>query len=68
MIAVLAVVGITIFCSSGVVLDVLGSSGALLAFILNGFISLCVIGALSEMLPPPNVIIEYIRHFCLFNL
>ena len=42
-----------------------GPWGALLAFILNGIICICVVGEFSEMFPVPNAIMEYVRHsFC----
>ena len=65
-ITVSAVIGITIFYSDGEALEVAGPGGTLLAFVIIGIISICVLEGVSEMVqmfPAPNAIMEYIRAF-----
>lgn len=66
MIAFSAVVGITVFYHAGEAVEVAGPGGTLLAFLLLGIISICVMEGVSEMIqmfPAPNAIMEYIRAF-----
>lgn len=60
------VVGVTIFYSDGIALEVAGPAGALLAFIVVGILAICVMDCVSEliqMFPTPNAIVEFVRIF-----
>ena len=59
-------IGVTIFYADGEALEVAGPAGVLLAFFVVGFIAICVVECISEMIqmfPTPNAIMEFVRVF-----
>jgi amino acid transporter len=66
MIAISSVIGVTIFYGDGEALEVAGPSGAFLAFGIVGFVAICVMEGISEMIqmfPTPNALMEFVRAF-----
>lgn len=66
MITASVIIGITIFYLDGEAVEVAGPGGALLAFAVIGFVAICTMEGISEliqMFPAPNAIMEYVRAF-----
>ena len=66
MIAISAVIGVTIFYIDGAALEVAGPGGTILAFVVISAIIICVMEGISEMIqlfPAPNALMEYVKAF-----
>ena len=60
------VIGVTIFYSDGLALEIAGPGGSLLAFVVVGIVAICVtecVSELTQMFPTPNAISESVKVF-----
>ena len=66
MITIGGIIGIGFATTSGQVLAIAGPGGTLVAFGVNGFVAICVMEGICEMIvlwPISNAMIEFVRAF-----
>jgi amino acid transporter len=66
MITISGIIGVTVFQTSGTVLDIAGPGGILTAFAYIGCVAIFVMEGLSEMVeqwPVSNAMVEFVKRF-----